>query len=99
MTPKTINISYTAEDGTTHSREYTDLSQVWHHASEKPQEYPILCEDELGNLWLQHSLKDYVDGWAEFIEFNGLARWAYIIDLMPPAKVFGNPEQLIEKIE
>ena len=96
MFPKKIYLNYDGEemwsgepvsvtDCELQSREYTDLSQVYHHASEKPQEYPILCEDELGNLWLQHSLKDYVDGWAEFIEFNGLARWAYIIDLMPPA--------------
>lgn len=56
---------------------------VWHPASEEPQEYPILYEDELSNLWLEHSLKDYVDGWTECVEFNDIRQWIYISDLLP----------------
>lgn len=55
----------------------------WHNASEEPQEYPILCQDEFGNVWVQQTLKDYVDGWTEFIEFDDIAQWAYITDLLP----------------
>lgn len=55
----------------------------WHDASEEPREYPILCQDELGNVWVQYSLNDYVDGWKEFKGFESLIRWAYISDLLP----------------
>ena len=66
------------------------IANVWHDASEEPQEYPILCKDEFSNTWLEYSLNDYVDGWAEYVEFHELIQWAYISDLLP--KQFGNPK-------
>ena len=64
-------------------RNLVDLSKIWHDASEEPREYPILCQDELGNVWVQYSLNDYVDGWKEFKGCELLIRWVYIIDLLP----------------
>ena len=60
---------------------------IWHDASEVPQEYPILVQDELSNVWVQYSLNDYVDGWSEFIECECMTRWAYIKDLLPKGKI------------
>lgn len=56
---------------------------VWHDASEEPQEYPILCIDKLGNIWTEYSLKDYAEGWAEYVEFNDISQWVYISDILP----------------
>lgn len=60
-----------------------NLSSLWHDASEEPKEYPILVQDEFGNVWVQYSLKDYADGWKEFKGCECLTRWAYITDLLP----------------
>lgn len=67
-----------------HGVEWADEhpANVWHDASEEPREYPILCQDELGNVWVQYSLNDYVDGWKEFKGFESLIRWVYISDLL-----------------
>lgn len=59
------------------------IANVWHDASEEPIEYPILCKDKLGNIWIEYSLNNYVEGWAECVEFNDIIRWAYISDLLP----------------
>ena len=56
---------------------------VWHDASEEPIEYPILCKDELSNIWTELSLTNYVEGWAVYVEFNDMSQWAYISDLLP----------------
>ena len=63
--------------------EYINLSQVWHGASEEPKEYPILCQDDFDNVWVQYSLKDYVDGWVEFSVCECVTQWAYISGLLP----------------
>ena len=104
MIPKKINISYTAEDGTTHSREYTDLSQVWHPASEPPQpDKDIIVarydgDRDRRDLWCMTLHPDVI---ADFSRETKL-RWAYVNDLLPSAscsEMPNNPEQLIEKIE
>ena len=97
MTPKKIYLNYVDEnddektwseepvsvtDCDLHNREYTDLSQVWHDASEEPQKYPILYQDEFGNVYVQQTLKDYVN-WVELKELEYVKRWAYICDLLP----------------
>ena len=64
-------------------REEPNLESLWHDASEKPIEYPILCKDKLGNIWIEYSLNNYVEGWAECVEFNDIIRWAYNSDLLP----------------
>lgn len=95
MTPKKINLSYSAEDGTTHSREYTDLGQVWHPATEEPQEneWEILCQNNLGKFPKMTRKKILIfypnSGWKGFVNLECITRWAYIDDLLPPAKVFG----------
>ena len=85
MTPKTINISYTAEDGTTQSREYTDLSQVWHPASEPPLPNKDIIvaayNDEYNrrDIWCMTLHPDVI---ADFSRERNLL-WAYVNDLIP----------------
>lgn len=89
MTPKTINLSYTAEDGTTHSREYTDLSQVWHPVTEEPQgyEWEIICQNNLGKFpkMTSEEISIYYpnSGWKGFINLERITRWTYINDILP----------------
>lgn len=64
-------------------RNLVDLSKIWHDASEQPQNYPILCQDEWSNVWVQYTLTDYADGWKEFEAVECLTRWAYVSDLLP----------------
>ena len=58
-------------------RNLVDLSNVWHDASEIPEEYPILCLDKFGDLLI------YEYGYPEFVEFNDISKWAYVSDLLP----------------
>ena len=50
---------------------------VWHDASEIPEEFPILCLDKFGDLLI------YEEGWPECVEFNDISKWAYVKDLLP----------------
>ena len=64
--------------------EYTDISQVWHDANEKPHakkwllvqldkdDYKILCLKDL-----------YIDLWCDWCKIFNFIRWAYIDDLLP----------------
>ncbi len=70
-------------DGALWADKNPDLSSLWHDASEEPIEYPILCKDKLGNIWIEYSL----NGWAECVEFNDIIQWAYISDLLPKGGV------------
>lgn len=72
-------------EGANWANKQLNLENFWHDISKEPKEYPILCQDELGNVWVQYSLKDYVDGWKEFKECECITRWAYISDLLPKA--------------
>ena len=60
-----------------------NLESLRHDASEEPQEYPILCFDKQNNVWIEYSLNNYADGWDECVEFNEIAGWLYINDLLP----------------
>lgn len=60
-----------------------NLESLRHDPSEEPQEYPILCFDKQNNVWIECSLNHYVDGWDECVEFNEIAGWLYINDLLP----------------
>ena len=88
MTPKKISLSYTAEDGTTHSREYTDLSQVWHPVSEQPLPNKDIIvaayndEHNRRDIWYISLTPDII---ADFSRERNLL-WAYITDLLPSAK-------------
>lgn len=88
MTPKKINISYTAEGGTTHSREYTDLSQVWHPAEETPDKEQLIWyrkkDGQFNTRWTG------IDGdieWLFFADYAGVDCWAYLDDLLPSDNV------------
>ena len=93
MTPKKITLSYTTEDGTTHSREYTDLSQVWHPASEPSLPYiEIIVEqynrgDYSNDYWIEYLIPDEIYGFREHNDY----RWTYITDLLPSASCSENP--------
>lgn len=99
MLPKKITLSYTAEDGTTHNREYTDLSQVWHPASEPPLPYiEIIVEqynrgDYSNNYWVEYLIPDEIDGFRKHSDY----RWAYVNDLLPPASCSEMPNNSSKK--
>ena len=60
-----------------------DTTNIWHDASEEPKRTPILCQNERGNVWVQYHLRDYINAWREFKEYEDVARWAYLSDLLP----------------
>lgn len=103
MTPKKIYLNYVDEsdpdktwseepvsvcDCKMKNREYTDLSQVWHDASEEPKgdEWHIAYIDVFGSIY---SLKcpsvtfATFPSLAEFAAGIGMQYWAYIDDLLP----------------
>ena len=66
------------------SREYTDLSQVWHDASDEPQgyEYKVICDGRYGTLmWDPSMLTEY--SWREYTRCWAVSQWAYVNDLIP----------------
>ena len=104
MLPKKIYLNYVDEadedktwseepvsvyDCKMQNREYTDLSQVWHDASEEPKDHSkIVIVDTEGEWWNIDYDSDVIDGcslysWKFCIaEFN-LKIWAYTDDLLP----------------
>lgn len=68
------------------SREYTDLSQVWHPATEEPQgdKWDILLSGR-GYMLADEYLVDerFSTQWSEFVKAHDIQRWAYIKDLLP----------------
>ena len=63
--------------------EYTDISQVWHDASEEPQQDRLMlgidCEGASIYKWIGQD----PNGWYSFVKYTGLSKWAYISDLLP----------------
>lgn len=107
MTPKKINLSYTAEDGSKHSREYTDLSQVWQPASEPPQEIDaqmicnvasLLCPE--GMTYAETTLRGIMhisSSWQDWERRYSLKAWAYLEDLLPSGSCSGFPNNPSKK--
>lgn len=71
--------------------EYTDVSQVWHDASEEPENGSNIIAIDKDGLWWDiqpyHS-SDYdkygLEGWPCCkICYNNIQKWAYISDLLP----------------
>lgn len=62
--------------------EYTDLSQVWHDASEEPKliNYWILVLDYKNKVIV--TISGY-GKWRGFVKKNGIVRWAYVADILP----------------
>lgn len=101
MIPKKIYLNYVNEDDKEKTwseepvsvndcdmqkREYTDLSQVWHDASEDPKgTYIVLCDGLDNRQWVVDYL--YIDmsyaNWQDYADAISVERWAYINDLLP----------------
>ena len=65
------------------NREYIDLSQVWHDASEEPQEDGWILVQFSTDVYDTLELPRDIDVWHDFIKMRNFARWAYISDLLP----------------
>ena len=65
-----------------HWREYTDLSQVWHDASEEPRCEELLLGEDTDGFSI-YRWRGQEDNWKVFVNKTGLSRWAYISDLLP----------------
>lgn len=69
--------------------EYTDLSQLWHDASEEPKENSkIVIVDSKGGWWDIDYVSDDFDGyglygWEFCIAHYNLKMWAYQDELLP----------------
>ena len=65
------------------STEYTDLSQVWHDASEEPEKGVWMIGIYDDGVLIYKWVDQHNGYWLSFAECNGLTRWAYIEDLLP----------------
>lgn len=102
MLPKKIYLNYVNEeddnitwseepvvvgDCDMQNREYTDLGQVWHSASEVPKckKLLIIYRDDIGSLPIDtiiyHGDADYP--WEEAVKINSIVYWAYAEDILP----------------
>ena len=73
------------------NREYIDISQVWHDASEKPllEETEIIFINERGFAHISernggafsYTLVDY--DWEGYVNTLRIKKWAYVSDLLP----------------
>lgn len=62
--------------------EYTDLSSLWHDASEEPKEnMDILFISKNGNVHKASNIDIQLYDWLKNI--NDIKKWAYINDLLP----------------
>lgn len=84
---KKIYINDVDENGSDmQDREYIDLSQVWHDASEEPKgAYIVLCDVLDNRQWIVERF--YIDmayaTWKDYADAISVRRWAYISDLLP----------------
>lgn len=87
MIPKKIKKIYlndVDENGSNNQkREYIDLSQVWHDASEEPKEDGWILVQFSTDVYDTLALPRDIDVWHDFIKMRNFARWAYISDLFP----------------
>lgn len=67
--------------------EYTDLSQIWHKASEEPEgdNWKILCQDEYNSRWVENRIDAQLlhRDWNAYAAIEMVIQWAYIDDLLP----------------
>ena len=76
--------------------EYTDLSQIWHDASEEPQGlYDIICKGSFLNLWMTdwQIVRDRFGGWEKYHNTIGVHKWAFIDDLLPEQLVISEQQE------
>ena len=107
MLPKKIYLNYVDEadenktwseepisvyDCKMQNREYADLSQVWHDASEEPlledKEIIFLTEQNIAYISVRfksgtfsYMLEDFY--WERYVNLLKISKWAYISDLLP----------------
>ena len=100
MIPKKIYLNYvdendadktwsedpiSASDCKMKNREYTDLSQVWHDASEEPRRDELLLGvDNDGVSLYKWCLQEVC--WKDVVNYCALKKWAYIDDLLPKTR-------------
>ena len=73
------------------NREYTDLSQVWHDASEEPmtESTRVLATDEKGFIDVfslekgKFKIPNGCIPWSSIVVCFNLTKWAYVSDLLP----------------
>lgn len=72
--------------------EYTDISQVWHDASEEPtiEQTCILATNEKDIIDVFHlregrkyNLDGYLVDWSDVVMHFNLTKWSYISDILP----------------
>ena len=81
---KKIYINDVDENGSDmQNREYIDLSQVWHDASEEPQEDGWILVQFSTDVYDTLALPRDIDVWHDFINIRNFVRWTYISDLLP----------------
>ena len=102
MLPKKIYLNYVDEkddditwsdepvgcgDCNMQNREYTDLGQVWHSASEEPKckRLLIIYRDDIGcipiDTLIYHGAADC--HWKELVKRYNIIYWAYAKDILP----------------
>lgn len=73
---------YQTTDTQCHWREYTDLSSLWHDASEEPKiDEDVVLYDSCGNFVTEFYNGDVT--WNNIVVFHKATIWAYISDLLP----------------
>lgn len=90
---KKIYINDVDENGSDmQNREYIDLSQVWHDASEEPQDKgkPILSYSEYFDYlfiefpnYLMTKYGGQNNNWETVVLRNRISKWVYVRDLLP----------------
>lgn len=73
-----------AEDCEMQNREYTDLSQVWHNVSERPEPKAWFIA-QIGEKCFDTFIVeiDKNDTWAKWSKGINITRWAYVDNLLP----------------
>lgn len=81
---KKIHLNDVDENGyDMQNREYIDLSQVWHDASEEPQEDGWILVQFSTDVYDTLALPRDIDVWHDFIKMRNFVRWAYVSDMLP----------------
>ena len=98
MLPKKIYLNYVDEDDEEktwcvdpvyvedcemQNREYTDLSQVWHHAKEEPEKGKSIISIGVTGVSAYKWVDEWRCDWLDFAEWSELIGWAYADDLLP----------------
>lgn len=67
--------------------EYTDLSQIWHDASEEPKRDKLMIGVDEDGFSIYKWVDQDEDGWFSFALGSRLIRWAYAEDLLPKSNI------------